>query len=229
MKKLINWASLLLLICVSITSSHAQKREIPQKEFSEILVLTKNNAGKLNYRTVSTVQVKREGESNFEQIQKITSEFAPPNRRDISELTYKNSPRTEVFEAIKIGEIRYERRNSGEWKIEPQKTAVLPSSAKIEPTPPLVKNYYLGEANIGNQTAEIYQREFEIKRESKNTQTGKTEEHLSKRMETYWISREKLTLKMEMEDVFIQPVKSISKRTIIYEYDPKIKIEAPIK
>ncbi len=230
MKKFNLIFSLLVIFCGANLNLYAQKKEISQKEFSDVYNAERSKTSAVNYRMISIYEAKRGSELNFVQTQKSISEFVRPNRQHyIWENRPINSDRTDILELIKIGDDEYEKRDNGEWKKRAKKLGQPINPSKNNVIQTSVKNFYLGKMDFSNQTADIYQREIESKHQRKNSATNELEEYKSNRIEKYWISKDGLRLKIETEETVLDSQPRILRGTVIYEYDPNIKIEAPIK
>jgi len=105
-----------------------------------------------------------------------------------------------------------------------------PPNSQIIKSTKIAAKYYLTEnVQLNNQTADLFVLEIENKGQVTNPNTKEVSDFIDYRMEKHWISKDGLLLKWELTDRGINPEKIRSRRSWIYEYDPNIKIEAPIK
>ena len=167
-----------------------------------------------------------------------------PRRHIVTEETYKNGnperSNTLIWEAVSIEKTRtirtekigdnltkleeitidgvvYKRENGGEWEkgewyfkhgLTRQKTEILGCA-----------EYSVQEATFNNQKAQIFE-QFSI---------GIEDDALTYEQETFLISGDGSLLKQENTYGLLNPRSVLWSKTIIYEYDANIKIEAPLK
>jgi hypothetical protein len=140
------------------------------------------------------------------------SESVPPDRSRYS-YVYESGSTTKKFESINIGKTEYVREDGGDWRIntdEPKYGAGLANRKIVKP---------VEKTNFNGQAVVVYEVESEEYFGEGNERKSKTR---------YWFSEaEGLLLKTESEITNMQ-TGAFSKAAAVYEYDPNIKIEAPV-
>lgn len=157
--------------------------------------------------------------------EKYISETVPPdrNRFVVEKKTAKGIEQTEY---IDIGRDRFVKRNGGEWEIfEPTGSGRGTGSGtgsgeepKIETTS---KNVLKKGEKINNQTVDLYQ----VVTNRKYIYPTKT--YTDVQTESFWFDRNGRFVKT-VEEYHDGETGKVSRKTVEYEYDPKIKIEAPV-
>jgi len=221
-------ASLVFLFCLVGLNIYGQKKEITKEEFSEAYKKAGEKRGKLSHRIVSELFVYGDDEIKIKQNEKGFSEFVAPNRRRMfTEFQDNQLNKTFIFETIRIDDIEYKKDKNGVWtkKIFP-KIQVPPHNKTTQSN---AKHFLTGNIRLDNQPADLFELEVEYNHQLTNPKTGEVSEHTTYRNEKRWISKDGLLLKIEMVDHKLNPAKTFSRRILSYEYDPNIKIEAPIK
>ncbi len=218
----------IFVICLACSSVYGQKREISKEMFNDSYKKAGENTGKLSHRIISEGYVYRDEESQIRSVEKGISEIASPNRSRFS-IEHKNNELNTIsyFELIKIDGVEYKRRNNGEWKKE--NTVINPNPTNSKSSRSEAKYYLTENARLNNQTADLFELEVEYKHQTTNPVNRQMSESTTCRKEKRWISKDGLLLKLEMVDENTNPRKINSRRIWVYEYDPTIKIEAPIK
>lgn len=157
--------------------------------------------------------------------EKYINEIIPPDRSHfvVEKKTAKGIERTEY---IDIGKERFIKENGGEWKkFEPTGSGVGSGSGsgsgvepKIETS---VKNILKKGETVNKQTVDLYQ----IVTNRKYIYPTKT--YTDVQTESYWFDRSGRFVKT-LEEYNDGETKTVSRKTETYEYDPNIKIEAPV-
>lgn len=219
MKKLI----LLVIFCLGISFGiFSQEKDITENEFSQIYNISTQQLKDNSYR----VRQIFENENNniispFGN--SIVSEIVSPNKKRI--ISERKAPKSnQVTEIIILGDKRYVRVGSEDWKEKP-----LQQSEKTDKTSPLIiiesDGYKLiGTETLNGEKTNVYQRSG-TKKFASNA-NSKTVVYLFK--STYWFNKNGFLLKYVGEEQTPDiKVKKISRQIWIYEYDDSIKIEAP--
>ncbi len=212
----------LLIILTGCSLCFSQEKVIAQDEFDAIYAKWKLQSKEKLYRVSQSFESKLNGVSSNHKEESL-SEYAPNDRRRFV-LTLK-TPIITKSETIYIENKKYVRKNDGEWKEELIKPKVsTQSERKIEVESNEYK--YLGQETINAQPTEIYV--HVAKHKFKNEKTSRTSNSIY--TTKYWLDKNGLLHKMESQaEISDGIMNSSSKRTYFYEYDPTIKIEAPIK
>ena len=214
----------ILLLCFAGLNIYGQRKEISKEEFFDAYKKTGDKVAA--YRIIGKSETYRGSE--LKSVTNETSEFVPPDkRRFVSEMKMFEINKTFVFERILIGRDEYKRENNGDWIKRISNALVKPKNNNSGVVENNAKFYLTENAKLDNQTANLYELTVEYKHTRRNA-SNETKETVSYRKEKRWISRDGFLLKMEMEDEFEGLPRNWSRRTRTYEYDPSIKIEAPI-
>lgn len=215
--------TLILFICLTgFSLCFGQEKVITQNEFDVVYAKWKRQSKDKSYRVKQTLESKLNG-TDSNRREESTSEYAPNDKRRFV-FTLK-TPIVTKSETIYIENKKYTRKNEGEWKEELIKPKVsTQSERKIEVESNEYK--YLGQETINTQATEIYVHIAKHKINNEKTSKNSSSTYTTK----YWFDKNGLLHKMESEvEIITGMMKSSSKRTYFYEYDPTIKIEAPIK
>lgn len=217
-----------LFTCLFSLNIYGQRKEITKEEMSDIYKKAVAKTGKLSHRIISESKVYGSEETEVLQIEKGLSEFALPDKfRYVAEIKRVDVGSVFSFESIKIDGVKYERKNKGEWTKQNIAPVQNPSSLNFSESG---ASFYITEnAKLDGRTADLLELKVEYKHQRKNPNTKEVYEYKTYRTERRWIGKDGLLLKIEMIDENDNPKKIISSRTWIYEYDPNIKIEVPIK
>lgn len=225
MRKLSFINFLILLFCFTSLNVYGQRKEISEKEFSSPYQKAVEKTGKLSHRIVSERFVFGNDESKIRIADKGLTEFALPDNLRSYLQSVDEFGRKFSFEFIRYEGVVYQRRDEGEWA---KKDLMNPPN----PVKSIANNdnakYYLTEnVKLDGNNADLFELEIEYKHQTPNPQTKEVFVSITKRKEKRWIGKDSLLLKIEMVDEAINPARTLSRRTQIYQYDPKIKFEAP--
>jgi hypothetical protein len=149
-------------------------------------------------------------------VKTMTERIAPDRFRLIDE------SKGQKIEKIQIGSKTYQREGTGEWK-EGKSSSGLIIGGGCGSVVEFESYKVLKNSSLDGETANLY--EMTSKLINMNCSANSKSEFQTKR---FLISKDGLLLKTEniYEDA---EKKSLRRETTTYEYDPKIKIEAPIK
>ncbi len=210
----------LAFISICFVSIFGQAKTVSKDEITTIFDKWKQQSKQKTYRIKTVSEFGVNGISNKSE---DLSEYEPTDKqRFVSEL---KTPRlTTKIETIRIGEKKYTRKNSGEWKeVAIEKKTLPKGNNKIVVEADEYR--YIGQETVSGQNTEVYERNTKHKITSEKS----SKESFSTIKVKYWFNKDGLMLKTEMETEIVSGIaKSFSRRTSIYEYDPNIKIEAPI-
>ena len=212
-----------LLIFACFAFGFGQVKTISENEFKAIYdkwsLLSKNET----YRIKMTSESKLNGSPSNHNQQSI-NEYAPPDKKRF--VSILKTPRLNTkIETIHIGEKKYTRKDDGEWR-EVTTKANAPSKNDRIIFVESNEYKYLGREIINGQKAEVYER---ITKHRINNEKTSSESYSTIKTK-YWFDKNGLLLKMMNEMELISGIMtSVSTNIYDYEYDPKIKIEAPIK
>jgi hypothetical protein len=205
----------LLSIVLFVGDLAGQNGTISREEFNTIRDTYNAILKKEKYRIRHTHEVFPYVGAEPERIDKWITEFAPPDRIR-SRFGLNQSDPEKKYERIVIGPRAFWNKG-GEWK------EIGPDSAGfgLSSGPNSVDYYFRGNAKVGKKDARLY----EVISSSifNQGQTRVTSYYKTK----YWIGKDGRVLKTVGESDGLGSNRS--RTTAEYEYDPNIKIEAPIK
>lgn len=209
------------IILIGILSVTAQEKIIAENEFKEILGKAEKNLEGKTYRLTKTEETFSDRSANAESVNIRINEYVQPGKwREVVET--KSANKVTKTERLWDGKNLYERENDGEWRKFSGGGGIGGSikSGRITTT-----YKFIEKSVLNNQPVNVY--EVKQNREAtKLTQTGMYVVHYVERTK-YWIAETGYFLKKLTENEVIGS-KSLVKENWIYDYDPNIKIEAPI-
>jgi hypothetical protein len=210
MKNIFKTLMFFIIIVSAMSAVCGQQTADSSGEFTAIYRKAQNLRQEKAHRVRTTIE--KYADKNAAPTEKITStyEIIPPARSRYSSVVESNS-KTKKYELIRIGEKQYIKNDRGNWEID--KTE--PKYALGSESQKSVK--FIEKTSFNNQTVNVYEVESDEFFEQVNRQSKIK----------YWFSEEGLLLKMETESVE-KETNAVSKQISIYEYDPNIKIEAPV-
>ena len=216
MKKNLKFVAALAVVLLNTALIFAQEKTIEKEEFWKIVSASQSSLIAKPYRSVSIYEDFENGRSTPSKSSKSIFEAVPPDMsRKIEETGNQRK------ETIRIGSKRYIKLNNGPWKIDKSGEAYVSGGAvKIESESfKVTENILLDGKNV-----DLY----EMKSISKDTGFGSDSAREITRIvtERCWISKDGLPLKSERE--YSKPG-YVSRYILIYEQDPNIKIENPLK
>jgi len=221
--------ALVLLVFIFCVFLNIEAQEEKFKEPEAVTALRRIAAEKLNGKSYR-VRITSENRGDRKNLAdymfvETTTEFVPPDSfHTISRKAAADSDLTRI-ETVRIGSRAFVKYNDENWKELP-----LPNpfgsgngpagfSSKAETT---VEYQYIGRENIGNEVADLYRIKTVTKDKINDRQVTST------RTESFWFSADGLFLKIE--DELVRDNLGLILQTVYeYQYDPKIKIEAPVK
>lgn len=217
-----------VLFSLTVSSLYGQRKEINQKEYNELMNKIRENTRKYSYRLINVKTRYRQDGITIQETERNVTEYVPSgNRRFSSEIVNHVIDRTTITELIKIDGIEYRKVNNGKWGIVSSRTVI--GNENIISKEYKYKKYYLMEnVRIDGQTVNIIEFENEDILKYKNFSNSKIIE-TQNYYRWKWIIKDGLFLRFEAVSEKANPKTSISNSISNYEYDPNIKIEAPIK
>jgi hypothetical protein len=192
-----------------------QAKEITEDEFRQAFQKAYEKLSEISYREKSVEEIYDDGKLSAT-VDNVT-EFIPPDKyRYITVETFGEKSRRS--EMIDIGGIFYCREDEGQWT-RPE-NGCLGGGAGSGRIPAVDQKITFEETKLDDADAKLYQ-EYMTYLYPKDK--------LSYNLDKFWINDKGLILRREMEDGSVEPRFLRSRRTVTYEYNPKIKIEAPVK
>ena len=195
---------------------------IKESEFNEVLSKATENLKGKTYRLTKTEEDFNNRNASSESVTINILEIVPPNkRREVEEV--KSPSKNTRIERIWDGKNLYEKENDGEWK----KYSGGGGLSYDIATGKITTTYkYVGKESLNGKTVNVYEMESH-RIANKLTRTSQYQvEYVVKTK--YWISEDGYFLKTLKESDAVG-AEWLRRETEIYEYDPNIKIEAPIK
>jgi hypothetical protein len=193
----------------------SQSKPIEKTQYNEKVVKSINDLRGKTYR--STTIEEKFIEDNTKPIKSMTTvyEILPPDRNRWILVT-----ETGKKEVITIGQKRYVRVNSGKWQ---DGESSRLSSGKRGVAAVESETYRLNEnEKLNGEEVLLYE---EIINSKSSSDGGENREIYTNK---FWINKNGLLLKTQTDIEEISK-EFITRTTTVYEYNPNIKIEAPIK
>lgn len=179
------------------------------------------------YREKTRSESYRNGDSAPAYVKNTITEIVPPHRRRYFEEKNYSSEETETFESITIGEDYYYRRNNGEWKTggfgvgsDSGQGSGDGSGEKRITIEDKTERIFTRNTQINNQTANL----FETIKTHRYSYRSNIYSVITK--SAYWFDSKGRFVKRSDEYEHTE-LKIISRSIREYDYDAKIKIEAP--
>jgi hypothetical protein len=224
--KLINLT--VLLICTIGFNVYEQRKEILPGEYANLSKKASENRKKMRFRIVTKSEHYFGNE--LKNIESNIVEFIPPNKTHlVSEMKSFNRMKVFSTETIRIGDDNYKRENGGDWIKQIQEKVVSLPSNFTRTIANNAKAYLTENVQFNNQIANLYEITVKYTHQVQTSPANKeVRDIITYHKDKIWMSRDGLLLKSESEDESPEPVKFLSRRSSVYEYDSSIKIEAPV-
>ena len=200
----------------------AQEKIISENEFKEIQAKAKEKLQNKIYRLTKTEEQFSDRNLEPEKVEINILEIVPPDkRREVNEIKSpnENSKREEIWD----GKNQYVRENNGDWK---KYSGGGNGSGGSFKSGKITTTYkFIGKSTLNSQLVNVY--EVEMNRKAvKYNMTSRFEVNYIEKTK-YWFSENGFLLKSVREEESADS-KWLTRESWIYEYDPNIKIEAPI-
>lgn len=220
LRKYVSAVFLLGLLLGGLTVAAAQEeREITAQEFKDLEIRGYQKLKGRTYRMTMLNETFTDRDLSPEIINTMMSETVQPDRRRfVSEI--KSPTINSKVETVWLDGKGYKRKNDGPWEETSPGSGVGSASGT-----PIIRKLtretyrFVGKSALNNQTAGLY----ESIRHHSNSSTGQETISTTK----FWISEDGLLLKTLSEFETVGN-KSLMRMQIVYDYDPNIKIEAPV-
>jgi len=220
------WAAACCLVFLSAGLIFAQEKKITAAEMTAVQNKAKEKLNGQRYRVRMTSGVYQNPNSKTPSWSgKTITEYAPEGIHSITEAN-DNGQRSRR-ETITLGERRFVKTNDEAWKELSSGQEGGGGFVNMGTTVPVSKEdksieyKYLGKKSVDNREAEVYQIKTRLNIAS-NFTTG-----VSVSTERFWYDADNRLIKTERESRFND--KPVQDMVLLYEYDPTIKIEAPVK
>ena len=216
-------ARLFTLTAICLTSVFiifGQAKQITKDEYYTPFRASLQKERSISRRKVSTSENYKDGKLS-RTVEWIYEYLVPDTIRYQNTETFEGKRRR--VEQININKAIYCRRDSGDWKIS-QSSCVGGTGSGISNV--VSSRYSIEKANLNGKKMMLYQ-QYTIYKDSYSINSDK--EGLSYWEAKYWLNDEGLIIREESKSGLIEPHR-INRFTVdTYEYNPKLKIEAPIK
>ncbi len=197
------------------TASTVPQKAITKKDFEQVDKKSKQILTTAPYRVTKITESFSNNEANPSVISKVIEEHAPPDRiRELIEHTIDGKlSKTEI---ITVGHKRFERKDAAPWK---------KISADFDPVTlsgPVISEQYFSDGTVvvDGKTLDV----FVVTKKTKDRLGNGKAACVDKKI--FWYASDGSLIKV-LYDVQCENIKG--RGTDVYEYDPTIKIEAPIK
>jgi hypothetical protein len=212
MKKIFYTCAVLVIWLGALTTVFSQNKTDAFKEFRELENKSQALIESKSIRTKTTTEIyAADGKTLKQKIVTILEEMPPDRERYTS--TSEAGGVTEKYETIDIGDKTYVRLNNGKWKtLEPEDLERITGVGNSFGT------RVVEEITINGQSVRVF--------ETRSTSYFGDEERRA--VTRYWFTAEGELFKTEAEEKDLK-TNEISRIVTVYEYDPNIRIEAPIK
>jgi hypothetical protein len=203
-------ALLIIVLCV-FQNAFGQSNADASGELQDLQLKAQKLRAVKSYRTKTTIETFDAKGTTLKYKNESVSETLPPDRRRYTSTAVIDG-KTRKTEMISIGEKNYLRIDGGAWKLDDSEpryglAAAYRSGVKI-----------IEETTLNGQPVKVFE-------EKGGTSSDEGDKSYTKK---YWLTAEGELLKTESEEVF-DKTNEIRRSVTVYEYDPNIKIEAPIK
>jgi len=210
---LIVWA----IVFLSAVGIPGQAKQIEKKAYQERVIKALDDLREKSYRSTTVSEKLNDRDSKPVHVSKRIFEVIPPDKtRWIIEVD------EEKREIVQIGQRRFVKSNSGNWKGDNEKRLVNKTigSEQIES-----ESYTIDEnAELNGQKVILYEKSEKFKVVGDGAKDRR--ENLTTR---FWLTRDGVLLRTQSELENVDS-KGFLRTTTDYEYDPKgLKIEAPVK
>jgi|GEM_PF-2236806 len=215
MTRLIN-AFCVVAFCAIVQVS-GQERAITQKQFDDARTSASEALKSKIYRT-NTEAAPGSGPQHYSTI----SEYVPPDRSRLLRV-YTFRDKVEKSEIIKIGDTSYARFDGGPWisPYVPNDRFTVAGGGREAKVERKFEYTLIADMDLGKEKTDLYVRREDFSYEASGV-SYKTVSFFR-----YWISKGGLFLRSE-DRVHDKDGKLLHRSITDYEYDPGIKIEAPV-
>jgi hypothetical protein len=216
----------LTFIFIGFINAFGQSKTISKDEFFNAFKKWEQQSKEKIYRIRIIKEVQINGNPT-NRVEESYSEYVPPDKRrvvyELKTPTFNSKIETILIETILIGEKKYTRRNSGEWREVIVKEKAAPKNDK-KITVESDEYKFVGQETINGQNAVLYER---VTKHKITLEKNPTESFSTIRTRC-WFDKDGLLLKSETETEVVSGItKSLTRGISVYQYDLNIKIEAP--
>jgi hypothetical protein len=208
---------LLTIFCLAATIGVAAQKQITGDKYYGEFNAAEDRSSEISHRKITKEEYYKDGKLN--RTTEITDEFLEPDRRRYV-YAEKSGANTEKRELIQIGKTYYCRKNNAKWEQSKSWCAgnILRGISNI-----VSSEFTVEETKVDNRSATHY-RQY---RTYKGSVLAGKEERLYYMKQEFWLNGNGLLLRSESEYGLVKTSEILSKQADTYEYNPKIKIQAP--
>lgn len=221
MKKSLTISCLLLFVFLSVLNVLAQEKTITEQEFFDLGNKADQILENSTYRKkITSKSFINKNDSEPDSVEITTYEKNSDGYRKIVEI--KSAGTNARTEEIKIGDQKFIRKNNEKWrKALPEDRAIGVIMRGETEGEKSFEYKYLGEVEINKQKADLYEMKGFVKYNSADS------ERTNHILDRFWFDKQGRKLKVER----LREINGKITPFVIfeYEYDPNMKIEAPIK
>lgn len=209
--------AILAFLLTFATDTFGQKKPISANEFYSLSSKARQKQYEFS-RRVETVSEKYSDGNLTESVTAIQESILPDRFRYV--IREKIGDKINEAEIITIGDFQYSRQNGGNWtKIDLSKTGGTGTGTGVSGRPVSCRQTTTESVFLNGYMAQLIE----------ELVVNSSDKGLTYNEEKHWISDDGLLLKSEESNGLLSPKIEKSKTVRNYEYNPNIKIEAPIK
>ncbi len=228
---------LLVLGLLLPTIAHGQRRKVTEAEIDTLIQKSVEARKGLAYRVTNTKLTVFDSPSSQPEVRAVSiTEYLPPDRSyTIVEREGPAGTSLGRSETIRIGDKRFWKQPNGEWKLMTPQAAGGDGSGtrfgsgsgngpgvKTEPPKIKLECEYMGLVEIKGVPVDLYQK---VRTVIFSTSKGQLTRIATKK---YWFDKKGMLVREVSDDESANATR-LNRTVIEYEYDPNIKIEAPIE
>ncbi len=214
--------SFLLILISSVGIAKAQKNDISEAEYLQVEAKAAELLNASNYRLIRDLEYFEDRSKPSRLAESDAREVLQPNKRRTVEIRDYNG-KVSKEERIWDGKALYARTDDGEWK---QFSGGSGMGGRIESGQTTKKFRFLRKVDLDGVQANLYELES-LRIANKFSANDMIVVRFNKKVRS-WYSEDGKLLQKIIEDS-IEGREELSRDTTKIQYDPNIKIEAPIK
>lgn len=220
----------ILLLTLLVSAAESQRRTVTESEIDALLKTAVGVRKSVAYRITHSAFVANPSNNEDERKSLTVAEWLPPDRWR-SMIEYRPSSTSELVrkEEIRIANKRFSRENLGEWTVTATEAVDgggafdIPWATDYGPdTVTSLEYQYAGTQKIDGKIFDLYRK---IRTVSYGARPGKPLRTVTR---TYWFDNQGRLAKLVNDDDDAPNTGRRYRLLFDYEYDPTIKIEAPI-
>lgn len=216
--------SLQMVFCLMVAVNvFAQVKQITEKEYAEATRAAYPKSENKSRRIINQTEVYRNGA--LSRTEEYIYEYILPDKYRYIYTLQSDGPISKV-EIIKIGSAYYCRKNDGEWTQSKALCSRGGGGGFGGPSKFISSSFTVEVVMIGGKKTKLY-RSYSTYKET--YYANKEKEGLSYWENKFWLNKDGFVIRKETKIGSLEPEQIKSRYITAYEYDPDLKIEAPIK